>query len=174
MKKIKAQSDTPPLYYKAYYHSPLGTIQLQGDEAGLAKLVFLEKENTEQIQSIHPVLKNAVEQLAAYFNRELKTFDIKLNLIGTDYQQRVWDNLQKTEWSKTITYLDVSKRMLDINANRAVGNAIGKNPIAIIVPCHRVIGSDGKLVGYSGGLWRKEWLLEFEGALRYGKQSQLF
>lgn len=173
MKKPKTKALPEVLYYVAHYASPIGTIEIKGDDKGIASILFLDKVLPTSAH-IHPTLQPCVAQLIEYFTSNRKTFDLKLNTKGTDYQERVWHTLKNVSFGKTATYLEISKRMLDANANRAVGNAIGKNPISIIIPCHRIIGSDGKLVGYSGSLWRKEWLLHHETGNIYGKQSSLF
>jgi methylated-DNA-[protein]-cysteine S-methyltransferase len=112
-----------------------------------------------------------VNQLRAYFKNEIKIFDLKLNPEGTVFQKKVWKQLETVSFGTTISYLDLSKQIGDVKAVRAVANANGKNPLWIIVPCHRVIGSDGSLTGYSGGLQRKQWLLNHE---RECKQQSLF
>ncbi|MGZ4035714.1 MAG: methylated-DNA--[protein]-cysteine S-methyltransferase, partial [Bacteroidia bacterium] len=103
-----------------------------------------------------------------------KEFGLKLNPQGSEFQKKVWNQLLEVPFGKTNSYLDISKKLGDPNATRAVGNANGSNPICIIIPCHRVIGSSGKLVGYSGGLWRKVWLLNHEKSITFGKQTELF
>jgi methylated-DNA-[protein]-cysteine S-methyltransferase len=109
-------------------------------------------------------LADCVHQLDEYFARQRKSFDLKLDLRGTDFQKRVWRELLEIPFGKTVSYLDVAVALGDKKSIRAVGHANGQNPIVVIVPCHRVIGSDGSLTGYGGGLWRKEWLLNFEGS----------
>lgn len=113
----------------------------------------------------------AVEQLKAYFSGKLRSFDIQTDLEGTSFQQKVWKELRNIPFGKTISYLELSKRLGDVKAIRAVASANGRNPLWIIIPCHRVIGSDGSLTGYAGGLYRKKWLLEHEGVI---KQQSLF
>ena len=100
--------------------------------------------------------------LDRYFNKTLRSFDIELDLRGTEFQKRVWAELIKIPFGKTVTYKELALKLGDIKAIRAVAAANGANPVSIIVPCHRVIGSDGSLTGYAGGLWRKQWLLDFE------------
>lgn len=106
-----------------------------------------------------------LKQLDAYFSRNLQTFTVPLAPMGTEYQQRVWDDLQAIPYGQTRSYLDVARNLGDPDGARAVGSAVGANPIAILIPCHRVVGSDGDLTGYAGGLERKKQLLELEGAL---------
>ena len=111
---------------------------------------------------IPTVLKKCVFQLQQYFDGNRKEFDLKLNPKGTEFQKRVWSQLQAIPYGKTTSYLEFSKQLGDAKAIRAVANANSKNPIGIVIPCHRVIGSDGRLTGYAGGLHRKKWLLEHE------------
>jgi methylated-DNA-[protein]-cysteine S-methyltransferase len=157
----------------AYLSSPIGTIEIKGNEEGILSIYFLDdKKRTSN--KIHPSLLNCVHQLEEYFTGERKQFDLKLNLEGTEFQNRVWNQLTKIPYGRTSTYLEISKKLGDALATRAVGNANGSNPISIIIPCHRVIGVNGKLVGYGGGLWRKEWLLKHEVNIVWGRQESLF
>lgn len=150
--------------------SPLGYTKIIGDEDGIQSVTILNSE--EKITDIIPeILEDCVIQLKEYFEGLRKQFQLKLNPEGTPFQKKVWDELLKIPFGKTISYLELSKKLGDIKAIRAVANANGKNPLWIIVPCHRVIGSDGSLTGYAGGLQRKQWLLEHEGPY---KQTSLF
>lgn len=112
-----------------------------------------------------------IEQLIQYFNGQRRQFELPLNQSGTPFQQGIWSELQQIPFAKTISYLELARRIGDTKATRAVANANGKNNIAVIVPCHRVIGSNKELVGYAGGLWRKKWLLEHEAKVAYGVQT---
>ncbi len=159
--------------YTTYYSSPIGLIEITGNEDGISSLSFEEKTENKNTK-IHASLKESVYQLDEYFQGIRKEFDLKLNPEGSKFKQKVWKQLMKIPYGKTRSYLQISKQIGDANANRAVGNANGKNPIPIIIPCHRVIGNTGKLVGYSGGLWRKEWLLNHENSIIFGKQTKLF
>lgn len=150
--------------------SPLGYTKILGDENGITSITVLNSEEKES-DIIPEVIKDCVFQLHDYFNGFLKNFDLKLNPEGTSFQKKVWDELQNIPHGKTITYLELSKRLGDVKAIRAAASANGKNPIWIVVPCHRVIGSDGSLTGYAGGLHRKQWLLEHESP---NKQQTLF
>ena len=151
-------------------NSPLGYTKIVGDIDGISEVTVLNSE--EKITDIIPdELEDCVMQLNEYFEGTRKQFDLKLNPQGTDFQKRVWDFLQKIPFGKSISYLELSKQLGDVKAIRAVANANGKNPIWIIIPCHRVIGSDGGLTGYAGGLYRKQWLLEHESPF---KQQSLF
>jgi len=153
----------------AFISSPLGITKIEGDENGICVIsVLAEGELTKEIP---PVLQEAVTQLQDYFEGKRSEFTFKLNPKGTDFQQKVWQELLHIPFGKTMSYLDLSKKLGDIKAIRAVASANGKNPLWIVVPCHRVIGSDGSLTGYAGGLWRKKWLLEHENPL---KQQTLF
>ncbi|WP_223032254.1 methylated-DNA--[protein]-cysteine S-methyltransferase [Hanstruepera marina] len=150
--------------------SPLGFTKITGNENGIESITVLNSD--EMVSDIIPnVLEDCVYQLNEYFRGERKTFDLKLNPQGTDFQKQVWDELLNIPFGKTLSYLDLSKKLGDVKAIRAVANANGKNPLWIIVPCHRVIGSDGSLTGYAGGLHRKQWLLEHESPY---KQQSLF
>ena len=150
--------------------SPLGYTKIVGDEEGVSSVVVLNSEEKET--DIIPVeLEDCVIQLNEYFAGDRTLFDLKLNPEGTTFQKQVWDALQTIPYGKTLSYLELSKQLGDVKAIRAVANANGKNPLWIIVPCHRVIGSDGSLTGYAGGLHRKQWLLEHESPY---KQQSLF
>jgi methylated-DNA-[protein]-cysteine S-methyltransferase len=144
----------------AFINSPLGITKIEGDENGIAIIsVLSEGELTTKIPK---ELQEAVTQLQDYFEGKRTDFDFKLNPKGTDFQQKVWQELLKIPFGKTMSYMDLSKKLGDVKAIRAVASANGKNPLWIVVPCHRVIGTDGSLTGYAGGLWRKKWLLEHE------------
>ncbi|MCL9809648.1 methylated-DNA--[protein]-cysteine S-methyltransferase [Flavobacterium luminosum] len=153
----------------AFIQSPLGITKIEGDANGIT-LISLSTEGSVSIE-IPKVLQNAVTQLQEYFEGSRKDFTINLNPQGTDFQKKVWQELLNIPFGKTISYLELSKKLGDVKAIRAVASANGKNPLWIIVPCHRVIGSDGSLTGYAGGLWRKKWLLEHESSQ---KQQTLF
>lgn len=140
--------------------TPLGIAKLEGDENGITALSVVEEGLPSSIIPFY--FHEAVTQISAYFSGERKEFDLVLNPKGTDFQKEVWKSLQTIPYGKTSTYLDQSKLLGNVKAIRAVATAKGKNPLWIIIPCHRVIGSDGSLTGYAGGLWRKKWLLEHE------------
>ena len=157
----------------AYYSSPIGTLEIKGNDDGLCSLEFME-ETIDPTEKVHESIKEVVYQLDEYFTGIRKEFGLKLNPEGTEFQKKVWKELIEIPFGKTWSYLDIALKLGDKNATRAVGNSNGKNPIAIVVPCHRVIGSTGKLTGYAGGLWRKEWLLKHENSVIFGKQTELF
>ncbi|MFD0990613.1 methylated-DNA--[protein]-cysteine S-methyltransferase [Mariniflexile jejuense] len=145
--------------------SPLGFAKIVGDEEGIASVSILNSE--EKITDIIPeVLEDCVIQLNEYFEGTRKQFSLTLNPEGTNFQKQVWKLLEQIPYGKTISYLDLSKQLGDVKAIRAVANANGKNPLWILIPCHRVIGSDGSLTGYAGGLHRKQWLLEHENPFK--------
>ena len=150
--------------------SPLGYTKIQGNRHGISSVSVLDSEEKET-QTIPVDLQDCALQLYEYFEGKRTLFNLKLNPKGTDFQKQVWQELQKIPFGKTVTYLELSKRLGDVKAIRAVASANGKNPIWIIIPCHRVIGSDGSLIGYAGGLNRKQWLLEHESP---SKQQSLF
>ena len=153
-----------------YINSPLGITKIVGDLKGIISVSVLN--TSEKVSDIIPkILEDCVLQLNEYFKGERKQFSLKLNTKGTDFQNRVWNTLQTIPHGKTTSYLQLSKQLGDVKAIRAVANANGKNPLWIIIPCHRVIGSDGSLTGYAGGLHRKKWLIEHESPY---KQQSLF
>src|SRR5437764_11465582 len=150
----------------SYFESPIGILLLATDEAGLREIT-LPKNGGPALpkrdwQENHSALREASRQLRAYFSGELEAFDLPLAPEGTPFQQRVWSELRKIPYGETISYGELAKRIENPNAYRAVGLANGSNPIPIIIPCHRVIGSNGKLTGYGGGLPIKEKLLALE------------
>lgn len=143
------------------FNTPLGSAEISGNEEGISSIQILDKAQPES-NNIPEILIPAVEQITAYFNGDLKTFSLNLNPEGTPFQKRVWFALTQIPFGTTRSYLELSQILGDVKAIRAVAAANGKNPLWIVVPCHRVIGSDGSLTGYAGGLWRKKWLLEHE------------
>ena len=150
--------------------TPIGKAKIEGSINGVSSVTVLN--NDEKVsQTIPEELQECATQLEEYFNGVREEFSIKLNPIGTDFQKRVWNELIKIPFGKTISYLELSKKLGDVKAIRAVANANGKNPIWILIPCHRVIGTDGSLTGYAGGLHRKKWLIEHESPY---KQQSLF
>lgn len=144
----------------ACIRTPLGIATVIGDENGVSVISVADKG--EVSVAIPEVLQESVSQLNDYFDGKRNDFTFKLNPKGTDFQQKVWKGLLEIPFGKTISYMDLSKKLGDVKAIRAVASANGKNPLWIVVPCHRVIGTDGSLTGYAGGLWRKKWLLEHE------------
>ena len=149
-----------------YYLSPLGMLKIVANESALLAVQFLTEEvvTTDLESSESAITKNTIQQLTEYFEDKRKQFDLPLEFEGTEFQQKVWNELTKIPFGQTLSYGQLADRLGSKQLVRAVGNANGKNPIGIIVPCHRVIGNQGDLVGYAGGLWRKQWLLEHEGS----------
>ena len=144
----------------AYIKTPLGIATITGDENGISQISVSDEGEVSNV--IPTNLQDAVTQLNAYFEGKKTDFDFAMNPKGTEFQQKVWKSLLDIPFGKTRTYLEQSKILGDVKAIRAVASANGKNPLWIVVPCHRVIGTDGSLTGYAGGLWRKKWLLEHE------------
>ena len=153
-----------------YIQTPLGITKIEGDNEGITAITVLDTSD-EITQIIPEALEDAVYQLREYFNGKRKVFDLMLKPQGTEFQNKVWQALLTIPYGKTLSYSDLSKKVGDVKAIRAVAAANGKNPLWIVVPCHRVIGSDGSLTGYAGGLHRKKWLLEHESPV---KQQSLF
>ena len=145
-----------------YLNSPIGWLRLTANEHALERIDFSEEPGTTATRS--EILQEAVRQLNEYFLGSRLTFDLPLHLQGTPFQQQVWSALLQVPYGQTASYKDIAQAIGKPRAVRAVGMANGRNPIPIIVPCHRIIGADGQLVGYSSGLWRKEWLLKHEKA----------
>lgn len=148
-----------------YIESPLGEIELAESEGVLHSCLFVETKRENKIKKTvtdSALFEEAKMQLENYFAKRLTQFELPLNFQGTVFQQRVWRGLQNITFGSTISYLNLSKQLGDVKAIRAVASANGKNPFAIIVPCHRVIGTDGSLTGYAGDLWRKQWLIAHE------------
>ncbi len=159
--------------YSTYYHSPVGMLKIAGTDDFITEVSFHDTSQKPEGNKKHlpPMVINCIEQLIQYFNGQRRQFELPLNQPGTTFQQEVWSELLAIPFGKTISYLELARRIGDTKATRAVASANGKNDIAIIVPCHRVIGSNKELVGYGGGLWRKKWLLEHEMKVAYGVQT---
>ncbi|MCX6576284.1 MAG: methylated-DNA--[protein]-cysteine S-methyltransferase [Candidatus Aminicenantes bacterium] len=149
--------------YRAYYRSEIGLLEITGTQKEILSVNFVKKKGQAET-TLSPVLKTCLRQLDEYFRGKRQNFSVRLRLGGTAFQNRVWRELLKVGFGKTASYRDIAKAAGCPRAVRAVGNTNRLNPVGIIVPCHRIIGSDGKLVGYGGGLWRKKWLLEHEQA----------
>ncbi len=156
-----------------FTESPLGTLAITGKPLGITAVEFVagdapstappETFFIDQPDDVPAVLRQCVAELKAYFAGTRRVFSVPLILEGTDFQLRVWDTLLEIPFGQTRTYAEIARALGDEKSVRAVGTANAQNPVAVIVPCHRVIGSDGALTGYAGGLWRKEWLLAHEG-----------
>ncbi|HAN78064.1 MAG TPA: cysteine methyltransferase [Bacteroidales bacterium] len=147
--------------FVVYIESPLGTLELTSTETELISLYF-NKTKGENSANAPEVLQSAVKQLKEYFEGKRQNFELKLAPKGTEFQRKVWNELLNIPYGTTISYIELANRLNNPKAVRAVGTANGSNPISIFIPCHRVIGSNGKLVGYGGGLANKQILLEIE------------
>jgi len=155
---------------EAVIETPLGWAKIEGDLEGLRSIGIYDHKPAET-SDIPELLEDTAYQLKEYFEGKRKDFELKLNPQGTEFQLRVWNELKNIPYGKQISYLELSKKLGDVKAIRAVAAANGKNPLWIIIPCHRVIGSNGDMVGYAGGLHRKKWLLNHESP---AKQGSLF
>jgi methylated-DNA-[protein]-cysteine S-methyltransferase len=160
-------------FFKTSYHSPVGTLQVVCGNDSLTALTFLNEGEAGENTGSNSLTEQTCEQLDEYFGGKRKVFQIPMKQNGTAFQAKIWHLLQTIPYGKTISYMDLSKSYGDVKAIRAVAAANGKNNIAIVVPCHRVIGSNQTLTGYAGGLWRKQWLLAHEAKFHGGVQ-QLF
>lgn len=154
----------------AYYSSPLGDLEVRSLDGKITGIAFCSGERSQD--RITPEIEQCIAELDEYFYRGRKFFNVEVQPSGTDFQKKVWHELVSIPYGKTISYLELAIRIGDINSVRAVGLANGQNPVAIIIPCHRVIGKNGDLVGYGGGMDRKIWLLQHEGA--FAEQLELF
>lgn len=165
----------PCMTTSAFIDSPLGWIEIQCTEEAICMVSFRNESPVSAEQAPLPeILQKCIEELNDFFNGKLRQFTVPVIQPGTDFQQRVWAELMKIPYGVTVSYLELSKRIGDVKAIRAVGTTNGKNQVAILVPCHRVIGSNGTLTGYAGGLWRKQWLLEHELKIKHGYSGIVF
>ncbi len=146
--------------FQTYYNSPLGQIELTGTKEGIISIMFCE--DGEQTKDIPVVLAECYQQIDEYFQGKRHSFSIKYVLNGTEFQNKVWAELAKIPYGETVSYKNIAEAIGNVKAIRAVGRANGKNILNIVIPCHRVIGANGSLTGYGGGLWRKEWLINHE------------
>lgn len=159
--------------FTTYYHSPLGLLKISGTEHFITEVIFHDNTEKKPVNnaSLPPLLIKCIEEFIQYFQGDRRVFDVPINQEGTGFQKQVWNELAGIPYGRTISYMDLAIRTGDPKATRAVAGANGKNNVAIIIPCHRVIGSNKALVGYAGGLWRKKWLLEHELKVAYGVQT---
>lgn len=175
MQKLPHKTQKKYLEFKTtYLKTPIGVAKIIGDENGIQSIAVLEEDFVIPMESkkqTHQCLLDCTSQLQEYFDGTLSEFNLKLNPQGTTFQKSVWKELLNIPFGKTRNYLEQSKKLGDPKVIRAVASANGKNPIWIIIPCHRVIGSDGSLTGYASGIWRKKWLLDHENPV---KQQTLF
>lgn len=152
--------------FKLWVESPIGWLEIAADGVGIIAVDFIregDRRTAPKPEEGAPAALGACAiQLAEYFSGRRRVFDVPLHLRGTPFQKKAWEALLAIPFGKTATYKDIAAAVGNPNSTRAVGGANHHNPVSIIVPCHRVIGSDGRLTGYGGGLWRKEWLLAHE------------
>jgi methylated-DNA-[protein]-cysteine S-methyltransferase len=162
------------MFCYSYYTSPLGDIEIRYDESFIYAFLFRNEGYSKKTAGPESDLsKEAHRQLKAYFEGTLKQFNLPLNYEGTDFQKKVWTELTGIGFGKTLSYLQLARQLGDEKSIRAAASANGKNPFAIVVPCHRVIGTNGSLTGYAGELWRKQWLLDHEARIS-GSYQKLF
>jgi methylated-DNA-[protein]-cysteine S-methyltransferase len=165
MLKIKAENLIMSKTYTSYYISPIGIIEISATERDLISVLFVDAET--KISGTNAVLEECKKQLSEYFQGDRKDFSLPYVLVGTDFQKATWNKLKSIEYGETKSYSELAEELDSPKSARAVGTTNGKNSLLIILPCHRIVGQDGSLTGYAGGLWRKKWLLEHES----GKQG---
>jgi methylated-DNA-[protein]-cysteine S-methyltransferase len=160
--------------YLTYYSSPIGLIEISGTDQAISTVQFVEIKDRLESEQLPAVLTDCIHQLKEYFGGSRKQFEVAINLQGTEFQRQVWQELTTIAYGRTTTYMALARKFNNPNAVRAIGNSNSKNHLCLLLPCHRVVGSDGKLVGYAGGLWRKQWLLEHEQKHSGNYQLRLF
>lgn len=161
--------------YITYLGSPIGQIKLTADETSVSSILFVFDDTEMEAENPNPILLHCKKELSEYFSGKRNNFTVPIRQEGTEFQQKVWSELLKIPYGKTVSYNFVAESLGDKKTIRAVGAANGRNQISIIVPCHRVIGSDGNLTGYAGGMWRKKWLLNHEKEISGGEtQIEMF
>jgi methylated-DNA-[protein]-cysteine S-methyltransferase len=149
--------------YKMDYVTPLGILEMMSTEDAVTSILFCDRDQPlVHKNEIPKVLRECYTQIEEYFKGSRKDFTFRYKMEGTPFQQTVWKELANVPYGSSVSYQSIANALGKPKANRAVGNANGKNKISIVIPCHRIIGSDGSLTGYAGELWRKEWLLEHE------------
>lgn len=162
-----------PEGFQTYYQSPIGLIRISGNDQYISEIHFedtirMPPVDPHKRKQLPPLAIHAIEQLIEYFQGQRRQFELPVHQEGTHFQMQVWQELTAIPFGKTISYLELARRLGDPKCIRAAAAANGRNQIAIVVPCHRVIGSRNDLVGYAGGLWRKKWLLDLETRVAYG------
>jgi len=156
-----------------YYKNPLGFARIEAEDNQVVSILIYDEPKDDATESC-PAVVMAIEQLDEYFAGTRLNFDFPYRQKGTDFQQEVWQELEKIDYGKTITYAQQANRMNNPLGIRAIASANGRNHMWVVVPCHRVVGSDGSLTGYAGGLWRKQWLLQHEAKVLGVGQTSLF
>jgi methylated-DNA-[protein]-cysteine S-methyltransferase len=157
--------------FRAYFQSPIGSLLICADDTAIKEIQFLDDAACETSDK-SDVLALCISELNEYFKGNLKNFSVPVYPSGTEFKQKVWQYVTAVPYGETRSYGEIARKCGDIKQSRAVGLANGSNPIPIIIPCHRIIGQDGKLTGYGGGLWRKEWLLRHEAG--FSGKEELF
>lgn len=152
--------------HKAYYNSPIGLVEVISNDDSILSVNFVEKEE-EELEEHPEVLVQCIKELDEYFKGQRKNFTVKLETQGTEFQKSVWNELTRIPFGDTVSYKYIAEAINNPKAVRAVGNANHNNSLGIIIPCHRVVGTNGKLTGYAGGIWRKEWLLQHEKEMQH-------
>jgi methylated-DNA-[protein]-cysteine S-methyltransferase len=147
-------------YYSGYYKSPIGFLEIKATDEGIFSVIFTDEMTSEQSENTY--IRQCIEQLDEYFRGLRSTFTVALSPNGTEFQRKVWQHVMSIPYGRTVTYSDIAIRLGNDHASRAVGMANAKNQIAILIPCHRVIGKNKDLTGYAWGTWRKEWLIQHE------------
>jgi len=158
---VKARSTQESPFF-GYVESPIGLVEIGVSSEGISQLTFVEKRRRRVTTNL--LVEAGMEQISDYFFGKRKTFDMPIVLEGTTFQVSVWRQLVTVPFGETASYKTIAEKIHHPRAFRAVGAANGRNPVSIVVPCHRIVGNNGSLTGYGGGLWRKEWLLRHEGA----------
>lgn len=157
--------------YQLSTATPLGWLLLSGNQKGVTRIHIQSHPPAAPDTEAPEYLHQAVVQLQEYFGESRKIFDLKTHLVGTEFQKKVWQELSLIPYGKTRSYQELARRLGNVKWTRAVAAANAKNPLWVVIPCHRVVGSDGSLTGYAGGLWRKKWLLDRENN---SQQTTLF
>lgn len=162
--------------YVHVYHSPIGPMKIIADDQSIEEIQFIDEpadifNQGGENQESNAVIHQCIDEFIEYFSGKRRSFTVPVNQVGTDFQQRVWKELYEIPFGRTISYADLAKKLGDPKCIRAAAAANGKNKIAIIIPCHRVIGTDQSLVGYAWGKQRKRWLLQHEFRLANGVQT---
>lgn len=161
--------------YITYLRTAIGQLKITADETAVNSILFVFKDTEMEEENLNSVIIQCKTELAEYFAGKRKEFNVPIHQDGTEFQHRVWNELMKIPYGKTVSYNDIAIALGDKKSVRVVGSSNGKNKISIIVPCHRVIGKDGSLTGYAGGMWRKQWLLNHEKEFSGGeKQMEMF
>jgi methylated-DNA-[protein]-cysteine S-methyltransferase len=173
MRRYTTLISEPLNTFTTYYQSPIGQLRISGTDSYISEIIFYDTANKSggHRKNLPPLAIQCIEQLIQYFQGERRQFDLPISQQGTPFQQEVWSELMQIPYGRTISYLDLARKLGDTKATRAVAAANGKNNVCIVVPCHRVIGSNGDLVGYSGGLKNKQALLALERKHAHGVQT---